>query len=152
MCVSSWKFYTMNDSWMYLDAFVYQWMILSYLIGNFSGICSKTYCPYCVRVKELLQQLGAKFKAVELDTESKFRRFFHHEFVSFAVLITFLEWYTCCSIACLRWFEFRILFDPRIVFCSGTHHRKFLCFWCFWKLWIVLLLVYRGLDFVYWSK
>ncbi|XP_010441172.1 PREDICTED: glutaredoxin-C2 [Camelina sativa] len=33
-------------------------------------VFSKTFCPYCVRVKELLQQLGAKFKAVELDTES----------------------------------------------------------------------------------
>ncbi|KAL1214650.1 Glutaredoxin-C2 [Cardamine amara subsp. amara] len=33
-------------------------------------VFSKTFCPYCVRVKDLLQLLGAKFKAIELDTES----------------------------------------------------------------------------------
>ena len=31
---------------------------------------SKTYCPFCVTVKKLLSELGATFKAVELDTES----------------------------------------------------------------------------------
>lgn len=31
---------------------------------------SKTFCPYCVTVKQLLTQLGATFKAIELDTES----------------------------------------------------------------------------------
>ena len=32
---------------------------------------SKTYCPFCVNVKQLLTQLGANFKAIELDTESE---------------------------------------------------------------------------------
>ncbi|KAM7267575.1 hypothetical protein ACFE04_009741 [Oxalis oulophora] len=32
-------------------------------------VYSKTYCPYCVTVKKLFQQLGASFKAVELDNE-----------------------------------------------------------------------------------
>lgn len=32
---------------------------------------SKTYCGYCKRVKDLFQQLGASYKVVELDTESK---------------------------------------------------------------------------------
>ncbi|XP_062222745.1 glutaredoxin-C6-like isoform X1 [Phragmites australis] len=31
---------------------------------------SKTYCPFCTRVKQLLAQLGASYKAVELDVES----------------------------------------------------------------------------------
>ena len=33
-------------------------------------VFSKTYCSFCVTVKKLLSQLGATFKAVELDTES----------------------------------------------------------------------------------
>ncbi|XP_059450616.1 glutaredoxin-like [Corylus avellana] len=33
-------------------------------------VFSKTYCPFCVSVKQLLTQLGANFKAIELDTES----------------------------------------------------------------------------------
>lgn len=33
-------------------------------------VTCKTYCPYCKRVKELLSQLGAKFKVLELDQES----------------------------------------------------------------------------------
>ncbi|XP_049348512.1 glutaredoxin-like, partial [Solanum verrucosum] len=32
--------------------------------------CSKTYCGYCTRVKQLLSQLGATFKVIELDQES----------------------------------------------------------------------------------
>ncbi|KAJ6965737.1 glutaredoxin-like [Populus alba x Populus x berolinensis] len=32
-------------------------------------VFSKTHCPFCVKVKELLNQLGAKYTAVELDTE-----------------------------------------------------------------------------------
>ena len=31
----------------------------------------KTYCPFCTRVKQLLAQLGANYKAVELDVESE---------------------------------------------------------------------------------
>ncbi|ONI19627.1 hypothetical protein PRUPE_3G288100 [Prunus persica] len=38
--------------------------------SNSVVVFSKTYCPYCVSVKQLLTQLGAKFKAIELDTES----------------------------------------------------------------------------------
>jgi len=33
---------------------------------------SKTYCGYCNRVKDLLKQLGAAHKVIELDTESEF--------------------------------------------------------------------------------
>ncbi|XP_065878658.1 glutaredoxin [Euphorbia lathyris] len=33
-------------------------------------VFSKTYCPYCVSVKKLLDQLGAKYQAVELDTQN----------------------------------------------------------------------------------
>ncbi|XP_062226131.1 glutaredoxin-C6-like [Phragmites australis] len=32
-------------------------------------VFSKSYCPFCVRVKQLFQQLGATFKAIELDVE-----------------------------------------------------------------------------------
>ncbi|AES71494.1 putative thioredoxin-disulfide reductase [Medicago truncatula] len=33
-------------------------------------VFSKTYCGYCNRVKDLLKQLGAAHKVIELDTES----------------------------------------------------------------------------------
>ncbi|OMO59213.1 Glutaredoxin [Corchorus capsularis] len=33
-------------------------------------VFSKSYCPYCVSVKQLLQKLDASFKAIELDNES----------------------------------------------------------------------------------
>ncbi|XP_021892052.1 glutaredoxin-like [Carica papaya] len=33
-------------------------------------VFSKSYCPFCVSVKKLLQQVGASFKAIELDIES----------------------------------------------------------------------------------
>ncbi|KAB2610219.1 glutaredoxin-like [Pyrus ussuriensis x Pyrus communis] len=33
-------------------------------------VFSKTYCPFCVNVKQLLTQLGATYKAIELDKES----------------------------------------------------------------------------------
>ncbi|KAK9902339.1 hypothetical protein M0R45_001728 [Rubus argutus] len=33
-------------------------------------IFSKSYCPLCVTVKQLFSQLGANFKAIELDQES----------------------------------------------------------------------------------
>ena len=33
-------------------------------------VFSKTYCPYCTRVKDLLSKLGAKHKVIELDVES----------------------------------------------------------------------------------
>ncbi|KAK8710244.1 hypothetical protein V6N13_145578 [Hibiscus sabdariffa] len=32
-------------------------------------VFSKSYCPFCVDVKQLLQKLGASFKAIELDKE-----------------------------------------------------------------------------------
>ncbi|CAM8959250.1 unnamed protein product [Rhodiola kirilowii] len=38
--------------------------------SNSVVVFSKSYCPYCVRVKKLLAELGATFKAVELDNES----------------------------------------------------------------------------------
>ncbi|KAK1326243.1 hypothetical protein QJS10_CPA01g01278 [Acorus calamus] len=33
-------------------------------------VFSKSHCPYCTRVKQLLNKLGAAFKVVELDVES----------------------------------------------------------------------------------
>ncbi|XP_039014034.1 glutaredoxin-like [Hibiscus syriacus] len=33
-------------------------------------VFSKTYCGYCKRVKQLLTQLGASYKIIELDEES----------------------------------------------------------------------------------
>ncbi|KAM7475517.1 hypothetical protein LguiB_022760 [Lonicera macranthoides] len=33
-------------------------------------VFSKTYCGYCTRVKQLLSQLGATYKAIELDEEN----------------------------------------------------------------------------------
>ncbi|CAM6128492.1 unnamed protein product [Calypogeia fissa] len=33
-------------------------------------VFSKSYCPYCHKVKELLTKLGAKQKVIELDIES----------------------------------------------------------------------------------
>ncbi|KAH7510614.1 hypothetical protein FEM48_Zijuj05G0072500 [Ziziphus jujuba var. spinosa] len=33
-------------------------------------VFSKTYCGYCKRVKQLLTQLGASYKVIELDEES----------------------------------------------------------------------------------
>ncbi|OIT33712.1 PREDICTED: glutaredoxin-like [Nicotiana attenuata] len=33
-------------------------------------VFSKTYCGYCTRVKQLLSQLGATFKVIEVDQES----------------------------------------------------------------------------------
>ena len=34
-------------------------------------LCSKSYCPYCVKVKSLLNSIGAEAKVVELDEESE---------------------------------------------------------------------------------
>ncbi|KAK9993734.1 hypothetical protein SO802_023437 [Lithocarpus litseifolius] len=34
-------------------------------------VFSKTYCGYCKRVKQLLTQLGASYKIIELDEERK---------------------------------------------------------------------------------
>ncbi|KAL4378834.1 hypothetical protein GQ457_02G011940 [Hibiscus cannabinus] len=33
-------------------------------------VFSKTYCPFCVDVKQLFHQVGASYKAMELDNES----------------------------------------------------------------------------------
>ncbi|KAL0925613.1 hypothetical protein M5K25_003973 [Dendrobium thyrsiflorum] len=33
-------------------------------------VFSKTYCPYCTKVKDLFSKLGAKHKVIELDKES----------------------------------------------------------------------------------
>ncbi|KAL2500067.1 Glutaredoxin-C2 [Abeliophyllum distichum] len=33
-------------------------------------VFSKSYCPFCDSVKKLLTEIGASFKAIELDTES----------------------------------------------------------------------------------
>ncbi|GFP83193.1 glutaredoxin [Phtheirospermum japonicum] len=34
-------------------------------------VFSKSYCPYCVAVKELMRKLGATFNVIELNTESE---------------------------------------------------------------------------------
>nr|DAD34542.1 TPA_asm: hypothetical protein HUJ06_005182 [Nelumbo nucifera] len=34
-------------------------------------VFSKSYCPFCDRVKNLLSQLGANYNAIELDVESE---------------------------------------------------------------------------------
>ncbi|XP_019154591.1 PREDICTED: glutaredoxin-like [Ipomoea nil] len=41
-----------------------------FVASNPVVVFSKSYCPFCVDVKKLLTQLGASFKAIELDTES----------------------------------------------------------------------------------
>ncbi|KAL6960572.1 Glutaredoxin-C2 [Sarracenia purpurea var. burkii] len=33
-------------------------------------VFSKSFCPYCVKVKKLLTEIGANYKAIELDVES----------------------------------------------------------------------------------
>jgi glutaredoxin 3 len=33
-------------------------------------VFSKSYCPYCRKVKELLKSLGANAKVIEIDEES----------------------------------------------------------------------------------
>ncbi|KAG4940595.1 Glutaredoxin [Glycine soja] len=38
--------------------------------SNSVVVFSKTYCPFCVDVKKLFGDLGANYKAIELDTES----------------------------------------------------------------------------------
>ncbi|CAN0904253.1 unnamed protein product [Linum grandiflorum] len=38
--------------------------------SNAVVVFSKSYCPYCTTVKKLFDQLGAAYKAVELDKES----------------------------------------------------------------------------------
>ncbi|GAY46800.1 glutaredoxin-C6 [Citrus sinensis] len=38
--------------------------------SNSVVVFSKTFCPFCVSVKELFQQLGVTFKAIELNKES----------------------------------------------------------------------------------
>lgn len=44
-----------------------------YLNNLYCKFCSgsKTYCGYCKRLKDLLTQLGAAYKVIELDTERK---------------------------------------------------------------------------------
>ncbi|KAJ4831493.1 hypothetical protein Tsubulata_004724 [Turnera subulata] len=37
--------------------------------SNSVVVFSKSYCPFCVSVKKLLDQLGANYKTVELDLE-----------------------------------------------------------------------------------
>nr|ACG29505.1 hypothetical protein [Zea mays] len=49
-------------------------------------VFSKTYCPFCTRVKQLLAKLGASYKAIELDVESEF------SLLDFTVLLYF--WFT----------------------------------------------------------
>ncbi|KAJ0053505.1 glutaredoxin [Pistacia vera] len=38
--------------------------------SNSVVVFSKTYCPFCVTVKKLLDDVGATYKTIELDTES----------------------------------------------------------------------------------
>jgi thiol-disulfide isomerase/thioredoxin len=34
-------------------------------------VFSKSYCPFCTKVKQLFTKLGASFKAIELDVEGE---------------------------------------------------------------------------------
>ena len=45
-------------------------LLLQLMVYKSNESHSKTFCPYCVTVKQLLTQLGVTFKAIELDTES----------------------------------------------------------------------------------
>ncbi len=38
--------------------------------SNSVMVFSKSFCPFCVNVKKLLDDLGAAYKAIELDAES----------------------------------------------------------------------------------
>ncbi|XP_042476170.1 glutaredoxin-like [Macadamia integrifolia] len=38
--------------------------------SNPTVVFSKSYCPYCTRVKQLLSELKATYKAIELDVET----------------------------------------------------------------------------------
>ncbi|OAY29720.1 glutaredoxin [Manihot esculenta] len=38
--------------------------------SNSVVVFSKTYCPFCTTVKKLFDEVGAKYKTVELDTEN----------------------------------------------------------------------------------
>lgn len=85
-------------------SFICIWFFIFYYSINLIGFWnnSKTYCPFCVSVKKLLSELGATFKVVELDTESKFFIFpflysFHHPLsISLSPLLFY----------CLRSFNF----------------------------------------------
>lgn len=75
-------FRSVSSRWLFVKALIVcmlPWKditIIKHIIHEeslcFDGFifCSKSYCPYCVKVKDLLKKLGAKFIAVELDKES----------------------------------------------------------------------------------
>lgn len=104
---------------------------------------SKSYCPFCVTVKKLLSELGATFKAIELDTESNF--FIFPFLYPFPILLSFLflwfsnyitivmsftfswfltgkwicshhVWENCCVPTCPKWVRFcyQICFSTEI--------------------------------------
>lgn len=57
-------------------------------------VFSKTYCPFCARVKRLLAELAASYKAVELDVESEWIIFFPVIFFLLVILLYILT-YIC---------------------------------------------------------
>lgn len=42
-------------------------LVLSHIKENTVMVFSKSYCPYCHRVKELFKKLGVEYKVIELD-------------------------------------------------------------------------------------
>ncbi|XP_067846744.1 glutaredoxin 2 [Heptranchias perlo] len=44
--------------------------IRNQVLRNCVVIFSKTYCPYCTKAKNLFEEIGANFKAIELDQRS----------------------------------------------------------------------------------
>ncbi|KAH8519202.1 hypothetical protein H0E87_000849 [Populus deltoides] len=62
-------------------------------------VFSKTSCPFCVKVKQLLNQLGAKYTVVELDTESEFSHI--HARALDKMINTFGNYIDFCSVLLL---------------------------------------------------
>ncbi|KAI8842976.1 glutaredoxin-C2 [Chytridium lagenaria] len=42
-------------------------IVENYIKDNAVTVFSKTYCPYCIRAKSLLDSLNVKYQAIELD-------------------------------------------------------------------------------------
>jgi hypothetical protein len=67
--------------------FFFSFLPFYYDLWAFSS-CSKTYCGYCNRAKQLLTQVGATYKVIELDELSKITVFFFF----FLILLWLLVW------------------------------------------------------------
>lgn len=72
---------------MFVFLFLFFFLPFYYDLWAFSS-CSKTYCGYCNRAKQLLTQVGATYKVIELDELSKITVFFFF----FLILLQLLVW------------------------------------------------------------